>query len=82
MYIACGDGIYKYTQLDGSDPELEYANSVDSIAIESLDDKNKIVFASKDNITIAGQITTNANINVEDIARSILKNISIAKEEY
>jgi hypothetical protein len=50
MYIVCDTGIYKYTQFDKSEPELEYDNNVDSIAIESLDNKNKIVFAAKDNI--------------------------------
>jgi hypothetical protein len=50
MYIACDAGIYKYTRFDKSEPELEYTDNVDCIAIESLDDKNKIVFASKNNI--------------------------------
>lgn len=32
-------------------------------------------FASKDQIVIAGQITTNAKINIEEIARNVLKQI-------
>ncbi|MCI8396216.1 MAG: methionine adenosyltransferase [Clostridia bacterium] len=32
-------------------------------------------FASNDKITIAGQLTTNAKINAEEIARNVLKNI-------
>lgn len=32
-------------------------------------------FASNDKITIAGQLTTNAKINAEEIAREVLKNI-------
>ena len=32
-------------------------------------------FASNDRITIAGQLTTNAKINIEEIARGVLKNI-------
>ena len=37
-------------------------------------------FASKNLITIAGQLTTNANINVEDIARNVLKEIGYDNE--
>lgn len=33
------------------------------------------VFVSKDLVTIAGQITTNAQINVEEIARNVIKTI-------
>jgi len=52
----------------------------DSILDECLkQDKNSRVaietFASRDDITIAGQITTNANIDVETIARDVLKSI-------
>ena len=32
-------------------------------------------FASNDRITIAGQLTTNAKINIEEIARGVLRNI-------
>ena len=32
-------------------------------------------FASNDRITIAGQLTTNAKINAEEIARNVLRNI-------
>ncbi len=32
-------------------------------------------FASNDKITIAGQLTTNAKVNIEEIARSVLKGI-------
>lgn len=37
-------------------------------------------FASKNLITIAGQLTTNANINVEDLARNVLKEIGYDNE--
>ena len=37
-------------------------------------------FASKNNITIAGQITTNAKIDVEKIARDVLKEIGYDNE--
>ena len=52
----------------------------DSILDECLkQDKNSRVaietFASKDLINIAGQITTNANIDAEEIARNVLKEI-------
>jgi len=52
----------------------------DSILDECLkqDENSRVAietFASKDNITIAGQITTNANIDVEKITREVLKNI-------
>lgn len=52
----------------------------DTILDECLkQDKNSRVavetFASKDLITIAGQITTNAKINPEEIARNVLKDI-------
>jgi len=58
----------------------------DSILDKCLEqDKNSRVaietFASKDNITIAGQITTNANIDVEAIARDVLKNIGYDNSE-
>lgn len=57
----------------------------DSILDECLkQDKNSRVaietFASKDLINIAGQLTTNAVINVEDIARNILKEIGYDDE--
>ncbi len=38
-------------------------------------------FASKNLINIAGQLTTNAKINVEDIARNVLKEIGYDNEE-
>ena len=58
----------------------------DSILDECLkQDKNSRVaietFASKNLITIAGQITTNANINVEEIARNRIKEIGYDNEE-
>jgi len=58
----------------------------DSILDECLtQDRNSRVaietFASKDNIAIAGQITTNANINAETIARNVLKNIGYDNSE-
>ena len=58
----------------------------DSILDECLkQDKNSRVaietFASKNLINIAGQITTNANINVEEIARNVLKEIGYDNEE-
>ena len=37
-------------------------------------------FASKNLITIAGQLTTNANINVEDLTRNVLKEIGYNNE--
>ena len=57
----------------------------DSILDECLkQDKNSRVaietFASKDLITIAGQLTTNASINVEKIARDVLKEIGYDNE--
>ena len=57
----------------------------DSILDECLkQDKNSRVaietFASKDLINIAGQITTNANIDVEEIARNVLKEIGYDNE--
>lgn len=57
----------------------------DSILDECLkQDKNSKVavetFASKDLITIAGQITTNATINTEKIARDVLKQIGYDNE--
>ena len=38
IYIACKDGIYKYTKMDGTDPILEYSinDGIDTIDIESL----------------------------------------------
>ena len=58
----------------------------DSILDECLkQDKNSRVaietFASKDLINIAGQITTNANIDAEEIARKVLKEIGYDNEE-
>lgn len=52
----------------------------DTVLDECLkQDKNSRVavetFASNDKITIAGQLTTNAKINIEDIARNVLKGI-------
>ena len=57
----------------------------DSILDECLkQDKNSRVaietFASKDLITIAGQLTTNANIDAEAIARNVLKEIGYDNE--
>ena len=57
----------------------------DSILDECLkQDKNSRVaietFASKDLINIAGQITTNANIDAEEIARNVLKEIGYDNE--
>ena len=57
----------------------------DSILDECLkQDKNSRVaietFASKDLITIAGQLTTNASINAEQIARNVLKEIGYDNE--
>ena len=57
----------------------------DSILDECLkQDKNSRVaietFASKDLINIAGQITTNANIDAEQIARNVLKEIGYDNE--
>ena len=58
----------------------------DSILDECLkQDKNSRVavetFVSKNLITIAGQITTNAKINVEQIARDVLKEIGYDNEK-
>jgi len=58
----------------------------DSILDECLkQDKNSRVaietFASKNLINIAGQLTTNANINAEEIARNVLKEIGYDNEE-
>jgi len=58
----------------------------DSILDECLkQDKNSRVaietFASKNLINIAGQITTNANINAEEIAKNVLKEIGYNNEE-
>ena len=58
----------------------------DSILDECLkQDKNSRVaietFASKNLINIAGQLTTNANIDVESIARNVLKEIGYDNEE-
>ena len=57
----------------------------DSILDECLkQDKNSRVaietFASKDLINIAGQLTTNANIDAEEIARNVLKEIGYDNE--
>lgn len=57
----------------------------DSILDECLkQDKNSRVaietFASKNLINIAGQLTTKANINVEEIARNVLKEIGYDNE--
>ena len=58
----------------------------DSILDECLkQDKNSRVaietFASKNLINIAGQLTTNANIDAEEIARNVLKEIGYDNEE-
>lgn len=58
----------------------------DSILDECLkqDENSRVAietFASKNLITIAGQITTNANINVEEIARNRIKEIGYDNEE-
>ena len=49
-------------------------------------DKNSRVaaetFAAKDTITVAGEITTTANINVEKIVRDTLKEIGYDKLSY
>ena len=57
----------------------------DTILDECLkQDKNSRVaietFASKNLITIAGQLTTNAKINIEEIARNVLKEIGYDNE--
>ena len=57
----------------------------DSILDECLkqDENSRVAietFASKDLITIAGQITTNAKIDAENIARDVLKNIGYDNE--
>lgn len=38
-------------------------------------------FAANNNITIAGQLTTKANINVEEIARKVIKEVGFDNEE-
>ena len=38
-------------------------------------------FASKNNITIAGQITTNAQVKIEEIARNVIKEIGYQDED-
>ena len=58
----------------------------DSILDECLkqDENSRVAvetFASKNKITIAGQITTNAKINVEEIARNVLKEIGYDNEK-
>ena len=58
----------------------------DSILDECLkqDENSRVAvetFASKNKITIAGQITTNAKINVEEIARNVLKEIGYDNEQ-
>ncbi len=58
----------------------------DSILDECLkqDENSRVAvetFASKNKITIAGQITTNAKINVEEIARNVLKEVGYDNEK-
>ncbi len=58
----------------------------DSILDECLkqDENSRVAvetFASKNRITIAGQITTTAKINVEEIARNVLKEIGYDNEK-
>ncbi len=58
----------------------------DSILDQCLkQDKNSRVavetFAANNNITIAGQITTNAVINVEEIVRNVIKEVGFDNEE-
>ena len=58
----------------------------DSILDECLkqDENSRVAvetFASKNKITIAGQITTKAKINVEEIARNVLKEVGYDNEK-
>ncbi len=58
----------------------------DSILDECLkqDENSRVAvetFASKNKITIAGQITTNAKINAEEIARNVIKEIGYDNEQ-
>ena len=58
----------------------------DSILDECLkqDENSRVAietFASKDLITIAGQLTTNANIKAEEIARNVIKEIGYNDSE-
>ena len=52
----------------------------DSILDECLkqDENSRVAvetFAANNNITVAGQITTKANINVEEIVRNVIKEV-------
>ena len=58
----------------------------DSILDECLkqDENSRVAvetFAANNNITVAGQITTKANINVEEIVRNVIKEVGFDNSE-